>query len=149
MGTTATDQFVSSTYCAKRWEMNLGTNITTPTPGGVSGYMIELIAFGDQPTKHLAVVGYRNATGDYRLRIVRVAADPAPLDFDDLAQFITYISTNTYMKITLPAGVNSDEECDLAVERATSMIMHGKLGPHNAQIWKDRWESHTGGVEEA
>lgn len=149
MGTTATDQFMSDTYCARRWKMNLGPNITTPTPGGVAGYIIELKAFGDQPTKHLAVVGYRNAAGDYRLRIVRVAADPAPLDFNDLAQFISYISENTYMKIDLPSSIDTDEECTNMVERATGMIMHGKAGPHEARVWKDRWTDFTGGTEEA
>ena len=148
MGDTSTDQFISSTYCAKRWEMNLGPNITDPTPGGVCGYMIELIAFGDTGHKFMAVVGYRNAAGDYRLRLVKVTADPAPLDFNDLAQFINYISNNTYMKIDLPSQIDTDEECRLAVERCTGMIMHGKLGPHNAAVWKNRWEDYTGGVEE-
>lgn len=148
MGDTSTDQFMSSTYCAKRWTMNLGPNVTTPTPGGVAGYMIELIAFGDTGHKFLAVVAYRNAAGDYKLRLVKVTADPAPLDFNDLANFIAYVQANTYMKIDLPAAVNSDEICKGVVERCTGMIMHGKLGPHNAAEWKTRWEDYTGGVEE-
>jgi hypothetical protein len=148
MGTTATDQFMSSTYCAKRWAMNLGPNITGGTPGGVSGYMIELLAFGDQGHRFLAVIGYRNAAGDYRMRIVRVHPDPAPLDFNDLNAFVTYVSNNTYMKINLPASVDTDEECVLVVERCTGMIMHGKLGPHNAPEWKAKWENYTSGVEE-
>jgi len=137
---TESETFHSSTSCASRWAMSFTES--PQLPDAIAGYLLELLAFGNLGYDFMSVVVLR-MEGHYEIWMTKRygAKHPVPL----MVYSPDELRENTYLRIRLPASVETHADATLALERLTSMVMHGKLGPHEGPDWTERFCSYTKG----